>query len=349
MRIRYIEPLSRAVDRAVDICFRPFDLGKWFVLGFACWLARLGKGGGGGGGSIPTPPVSDREAEGAVTAQVPEWLESLEPEMFLGGAMLALLLGCVFILIFVVIPLLIWLSSRGQFIFLDDVVHDKAEIKKPWNEYKTEGNSLFLWRLAFILGLIVAIFLSAVPLILYLAEYGEDMPSVVMFLLLLCPIMLVAFAAAYVDMWLRSFVVPIMYKERVKTNAAWRIFGSVLKEKLGWFLLYGIWLVVLWIGLVFAVLILVLVTCCIFGIILIIPYIGTVALLPVYVALRAMSLEFLAQFGDRFKIFPEPEPALAAAVPGPGGAPPPTSAPPPPTPGPPRDPGPPSGTFEPEI
>ena len=348
MSIRYIEPLSRAVDRAVDICFRPFDLGKWFVLGFACWLARLSRGGGGGSGSIPMPPVSDREAEGA--AQIPEWLESIEPEMFFGGAALALLIGCAVIFFFVIVPLLVWLSSRGDFIFLDDVVHDKAEIKKPWNEYKTEGNSLFLWRLAFILAIIVAIFLSAVPFILYVAEYGEDMPSLGLALLLLCPIMLVAFAAAYVDMFLRSFVVPIMYKERVKTNGAWRIFGRLLKERLGWFLLYGIWLLVLWIGVGFAILILILVTCCIFGIILVIPYIGTVALLPIYVALRALSLEFLAQFGDRFKIFPEPEPALAPAAAGPGGAPPPTSAPPPPpAPEPPRDPGPPSGTFEPEI
>ena len=335
MSVRYIEPLSRAVDRAVDICFRPFDLGKWFVLGFACWLARLSQGGGGGGGSIPMPPVSDREAEGAVSAQLPEWLDSLEPEMFLGGAALFMVLGCVFLLFFVLLPLLLWLSSRGEFIFLDDVVHDKAEIKKPWNEYKTEGNSLFFWRLGFIVALIVTIVLAALPAILYIAEYGEDMPSVALVFLLFCPIMLVAFGAVYVDLFLRSFVVPIMYKERVKTNAAWRIFGPLLKQKLGWFLLYGLWLLVLMIGVAFAILILVLVTCCIAGIILVIPYIGTVALLPLYVALRALSLEFLAQFGDRFKIFPEPEPALATAAGGPGQPPPPA--------------GPPSGTFEPEI
>ena len=41
MKIRYIEPLSRAIERSTQICFRPFDIGKWFVLGFACWLARL--------------------------------------------------------------------------------------------------------------------------------------------------------------------------------------------------------------------------------------------------------------------------------------------------------------------
>ena len=151
--------------------------------------------------------------------------------------------------------------------------------------------------------------LALVPMFLYITQVGEEMPSIPLILLLICPILLVAFGAAYIDLFLRSFVVPIMYKERLKTNAAWRRFAPVLKARLGWFLLYGIWLLVLMIGVVFAVLILVLVTCCLAGILLVIPYIGTVLLLPLYVGLRALSLEFLAQFGDEFKLFPEPQPA----------------------------------------
>ncbi len=339
MKIRYIEPLSRAIERSTQICFRPFDIGKWFVLGFACWLARLTQGGGGGGGSFPMPPIGDREAEG--TSSVPEWIESIEPEMFLGGAVLFVAIGCVAVLLFVILPVLLWLSSRGEFIFLDDVVHDKAEIKAPWREYRTEGNSLFLWRLGFIVAIIVGVALALAPMFIYITRVGEQMPSIPMVLLLICPILLLAFGAAYIDLFLRSFVIPIMYKERLKTNAAWRRFGPVLKARLGSFLLYGLWLVALMIGVVFAVLILVLVTCCIAGILLIIPYIGTVLLLPLYVALRALSLEFLAQFGDEFRIFPEPPPALATAPTGPAAPPaPPASSP---------DPAPPPSTFEPEI
>lgn len=29
-----------------QVLFRPFDIGKWLVIGFACWLARLAEGGG---------------------------------------------------------------------------------------------------------------------------------------------------------------------------------------------------------------------------------------------------------------------------------------------------------------
>lgn len=333
MNIRYIEPLSRAVERSIQICFRPFDLGKWFVLGFACWLARLTQGGGGGGGySIPTPPISDREAEGA--SSLPAWIESLEPEMFLGGAVLFFVIGCVAVLLFVILPLFLWLSSRGEFIFLDGVVHDRAQIKAPWHEFRAEGNSLFLWRLVFVIAILVGVALTLVPMLLYVVRFGEGTPSIPIILLLACPVILFAVGAAYVDLFLRSFVVPIMYKERLAATAAWSRFAPLLRERLGWFLLYGLWLLVLMIGIVFAVLLLVLVTCCVAGILLVIPYIGTVLLLPVYVALRALSLEFLAQFGDAFRIFPEPQPALATAPAGPT-APPPPEAPP--------------STFEPDV
>ena len=341
MTIRYMEPLSRAIDRSIEICFRPFDLGKWFVLGFACWLARLTQGGGGGGGSVPMPPM-DREAEGAIATTPREWFESLDPEMFLGGAVLFVVLGCVAVFLFVVLPLLLWLSSRGEFIFLDDVVHDRAEIKRPWGEYKTEGNSLFFWRLGFIVALLVGIALAVTPMVLYITQVGQEMPAIPMVLLLVLPLLLLVLGASYVDLFLRSFVVPIMYKERVRTNDAWRRFAPTLKARLGHFILYGLWLLVLMIGLIFAILILVLLTCCIAGVLLVIPYIGTVLLLPVYVALRALSLEYLAQFGDQFKIFPEPEPALATA--GPAPPPPPAAGPEPPP-----EPAPPSGTFEPDV
>lgn len=45
--------------------------------------------------------------------------------------------------------LLTWLSSRGKFMFLDNVVTDRAEVVKPWSQYKRLVNSLFLWRLGF--------------------------------------------------------------------------------------------------------------------------------------------------------------------------------------------------------
>ncbi len=47
--ISVIDPINPAIERVRTILFRPFDLGKWFVIGFCAWLAQLGNAGGGGG------------------------------------------------------------------------------------------------------------------------------------------------------------------------------------------------------------------------------------------------------------------------------------------------------------
>src|SRR5438034_856658 len=38
-------PVGLAIDRVKRLLFQPFDLGKWFVIGFCAWLAHLGEQG----------------------------------------------------------------------------------------------------------------------------------------------------------------------------------------------------------------------------------------------------------------------------------------------------------------
>ena len=44
--LEIIAPTSRAFDGMKWCLFQPFDIGKWFVLGFTAWLAALMDGGG---------------------------------------------------------------------------------------------------------------------------------------------------------------------------------------------------------------------------------------------------------------------------------------------------------------
>ena len=46
-RISVIEPVGEALGKVNAILFRPFNIGKWFTIGFCAWLAYLGKGGAG--------------------------------------------------------------------------------------------------------------------------------------------------------------------------------------------------------------------------------------------------------------------------------------------------------------
>ena len=40
--INVVEPISPALRRVKHVLFQPFDLGKWFIIGFCAWLAFLG-------------------------------------------------------------------------------------------------------------------------------------------------------------------------------------------------------------------------------------------------------------------------------------------------------------------
>jgi hypothetical protein len=51
-----------------------------------------------------------------------------------------------------------------------------------------------------------------------------------------------------------------------------------------------------------AVMLLVVITCCIAGCLMAIPYVGAVVVLPVTVFFRAYSLEYLAQFGPEYRL-----------------------------------------------
>lgn len=52
MQISYSRPLSQAWAQMTGLLFRPFDLGRWFVLGFTAFLAGLVGGDGADSGEL---------------------------------------------------------------------------------------------------------------------------------------------------------------------------------------------------------------------------------------------------------------------------------------------------------
>jgi len=44
-KIEIFKPFGEAFELMKGILFQPFDVKKWFVIGFAAWLANLGSGG----------------------------------------------------------------------------------------------------------------------------------------------------------------------------------------------------------------------------------------------------------------------------------------------------------------
>lgn len=300
--IAFFAPLGRAWNRMKVALFQPFDLHKWFVVGFTAFLAGLADSNRGSSSSRWGDDWSFRDFIG-FPGRAWDWLVD-HPGWFM------LIAFGVFVLIVIGI-IVIWLSSRGKFMFLHNVVHDKAEVAYPWREYKKEGNSLFLWRLIF--GLICFIFFISLIAVFFVgaSQLYEDsyhhrvpVPFIIMVgLVFLAMIILIGFISTFLD----GFVVPIMYKKRITTTKGWGRFLSLFGKYPFHFILFGLIMFVIFIAFVIFVIIAGLLTCCIGFFILIIPYISTVATLPVWYWLRAFSLEFLTQFGDEFDVFPPSE------------------------------------------
>lgn len=312
MNVQYVAPLRRAWARMKMILFNPFDLGKWLVIGFSAWLAGLA--GGGGGGGFRFNPTRDHMSSPHVRQALrsawehlrahPNWLALI----IVGAAVLA-----------VIFLLLLWISSRGKFIFLDNVVNDRARIVEPWHRFAQRGDSLFFWRLGFLLACLVALAVMGTLAVVSAGGFSgfgfSSVRATAITGLAVLAVFVWGIACACVPLFLDGFVVPVMYRDGFGAAEAWRRLLPWIESHLGSFFLYGLFLLGLGVALGVGVVLAGLLTCCVGLLLVALPYVGTVILLPFLVTYRAFSLEFLAQIDARFVILPEPAapPAPTAA------------------------------------
>ncbi len=299
MEIEFFEPLSRAVKRTRQALFMPFDLNKWLVIGFNAFLAGLADWNHGSGSSRSRGRISLGEFFD-FPRRAWAWLNG-HPGWFLA-------IGFIAAFIIVLAAVLLWLSSRGTFMFLDNVVRNKAEVTAPWRQYARAGDSLFFWRLLF--GTITLAVFAAFGVAFFATGaslYGRTRFSplpILWIAVMAVAFLLLTVVVGYISLFLRDFVSPLMYKNGVTAARGWSLFLALFDQHALSFIVYGLFIFVLIIAFAFVVVVAGLVTCCIGWFLLVIPYIGTVVTLPFWYTLRAFSLEFLAQFGPDYALFP---------------------------------------------
>jgi hypothetical protein len=316
MNVSYVEPLRLSVARMTRMLFKPARAGFWFTLGFAAFLSEyLSWGMGRSGGRARGDRVPD-ELAGDVLGRIVDFLRN----PVVTGVVIAIALCAL-----VAYVLVTWISSRGRFVFLDNVARERAAIREPWSRHRKVGNSLFVWRLVFntlvlmIVGAIIAPFLAAIAALVH----SDSFRVTDLFVLLPLPFMLlpVGLVAGFVTLYRMSFVEPLMYRHDVGVLEAWGRFLALFVRRPWPFLLFALFalaLLAVAIAIVFAFGI---GTLAIGFILLAIPYVGSVLLLPLEVVFRAVGPEFLAQFGEEYAALGAP----AAPVTPPAAAP--TSAP----------------------
>jgi hypothetical protein len=305
MTIQYIAPLMRAFARTKRDLFGAFDLKKWFVIGFTAFLAKLTDLGFPGAPSSSWRRRSKVEIDDVMSfpQRAWEWMGT-HP-----GWIIAI--GIAVFLVFVIGTILTWLGSRGKFMFLDNVIRSRAEVVKPWYEYRKEGNSLFFWNLGWGIAVLAIVLAYLYYWFLNLRALHQSSGDV---RVLIIPAVLaglgffaITLAAAFVLIMVRDFLVPIMYRDRITVSKAIQKFLPLFLSEFIHFIAYGLFLLCLWLLIVVGIIVAGCATCCVGFLILAIPYINAVILLPISYAMRAFSVEFLEQFGAGFDIFPRPD------------------------------------------
>ena len=298
--ISIIKPVNEAIERTKTILFKPFNLEKWFIIGFCAWLAGLFEGSGGG------LNFNFNDKDRFDKSQLPPGLMHLWHEHMTLIVIAATAAVILFITLFAV---LLWLSSRGKFMFLDCLAKNKAHIKEPWKTFKKQANGLFGFRLLIIaaamicmipLGILTVWFFS-----LFKSGGANAVVAAMMVFVMILLIFIVVSIFGLVQTLTFDFVVPILYLQQIGVFKAWGKFLPLLWQNFWKIMLYLLFklLILLCLGaVVLTMLILGCCFCCI-SIILFIPYIGTVTLLPLLSFYRLYSLYYLAQFGSEYDVF----------------------------------------------
>jgi hypothetical protein len=292
------EPIAPAYERVKQMLFKPFDLAKWITIGFGAWLAGLGESGFGGNFNGGNGGSNHYDSGGQPAEQFRHFYHQAGD--FVSANLVWLIPLVVAVLVFGVAAwlLVLWLSSRGKFMFLHCVALDKAEVAEPWSKFAGVANSLFRFRIGFgLVAMLLVLPLLALILVDILAMVLQNhatVAGVLVAILLLLAFLFVLLVLGIIHKFMVDFVVPIMFLRGGNCLAAWRELGGLLFAHAGKFALYVLFQIVLSWAIGLMVLLAILLTCCIAGCLMLLVF------------KRAYPLYYLAQYGPHYDVFPAP-------------------------------------------
>lgn len=276
----------------------PPRLSLWLTLGFVAFLDQCGRGTGFGGGGVPGAPA----AEGGIDARsLLRWgLANPVPAVLVVLLLLAVAVA--------LIALILWVNSRGSFVYTDLVATGRAEVADPWAAHGALARTYFVvrfWLVAVTIGGLALMALALGIVALALAALSRPRPGYLLIGFgLLFLMLLFAVVMSLLSVLLRDFVVPLQLQTGLSCLPAARLLRSLVEAHPGTFVLY----VLLKVAFTLAVAAAMILVCCFTCALGLLPVLGQTILQPAYYFERAWSLFLLRQMGhDVFE-------ALAPAV-----------------------------------
>ncbi len=301
-RVSVVTPISQAWARMVRVCFMPFDIGKWFMLGFSAFLsglwATLWQYLQHALQVLPLDQIIVFPQSGQTTAG---YLQQHGPIMVMS-------LGVAFVVMFVLYAFTTFFAARGSLMFLDGLVHNRGDLKKPWRRFAPAGNALWLFKVVvtFVFWVINFATLAGAVWLVW-PDIVAQLPGVrsQWALIVALPILTLNWLLYLKGMVITyDFIVPMMLHDADEGLGPWRAWKLWLTR----FLKGHLWSIVLFYLMrgvfMMAISSITLLACCFTCGLAGLPYLSSVVLLPVIAFDRLYSAYYVQQFGPRWLIFP---------------------------------------------
>ena len=292
VRPSLLDAAQQAIDHTRRHLF-PFRFGRWLILGCVAFLDQCGRQSG-MRGAFNFPARGGWGNVGRGGGEVSKAVEWLATHAFIVAAVAAAVLTVVIAFS----ALVLWVNSRGVFMYLDNVASGRADFERPWREHAARAGSYFAWSFGLALATLVGLLLLGAAAAIAVAVLVSGPPGsgltaglglgavFVSFLMLIV-------GAGLASLALRDFVAPLQVRAGLGCRDAMRLLFHLVRTHPGVFVVY----VLLKIAFSMVAGIMIVVAACLTCCCAILPVVMQTALQPLFYFERAWSLFLLRQLG----------------------------------------------------
>ena len=246
MPVSAVDCVQPAIQHTREQLFSRFRVGQWSRLALVGILAAemhaSGCNFGNFGQLLSQPPKRSNEF---MAMPFP----NIDPARI---AQFAGLIAAVFLLAIVVFFVFLYISSVFRFILFESVLRRECSIGEGWQRWHRTGRRFFLWQLVYVIStwLILGLLIGIPVLFAVTAGWFKDPKQHVAgmvgsLILLVGVVLIVALAAAIVQVLAKDFLVPIMALENLDFADGWSRLLGLMRGEPGKYAVYLLMKVVL--------------------------------------------------------------------------------------------------------